>query len=113
MIVIAGWIELDPNKRDQGLIDAKPYIDAALEEPGCRAYTWTADVQVPNRIWVYELWDDEDSLAFHFAEAPYKDMGAHLGICGITGSEISKFRVDLEEPVYDPTGTPRADFFTA
>ena len=29
MIVIAGWIELDPIKRDQGLIDAKPYIDAA------------------------------------------------------------------------------------
>ena len=40
-------------------------------------------------------------------------MGGNLGQHGITGSQISKFRVDLEEPVYDDTGTPRADFFTA
>ena len=40
-------------------------------------------------------------------------MGGNLGAHGITGSQISKFRVDLEEPVYDGTGTPRADFFTA
>ena len=32
MIVIAGWIELDPIKRDQGLIDAKPYIDMGVKD---------------------------------------------------------------------------------
>lgn len=113
MIVIAGSIDLDPALRDQALATAGPHIDAALEEPGCRNYEWTADPRVAERIWVYELWDDEASLRFHFENAPYRDMGAHLGRHGITGSQISKFRVDHEEPVYDDTGTPRADFFTA
>jgi hypothetical protein len=35
-----------------------------------------------------------------------------LGKYGVTSAEVSKFRVDLEEPVYDPEGRPRADFFT-
>jgi hypothetical protein len=39
-------------------------------------------------------------------------MLALLGKYGALNAEVSKFRVDLEEPVYDPEGKPRADFFT-
>jgi hypothetical protein len=30
----------------------------------------------------------------------------------VTDAVVSKFKVALEEPVYDPQGRPRADFFT-
>jgi hypothetical protein len=30
----------------------------------------------------------------------------------VSDTEVSKFKVALEEPVYDPEGKPRADFFT-
>ena len=40
-------------------------------------------------------------------------MRDNIGSYGITGSEVHKYRVDLMEPVYDETMTPRADFFTA
>ncbi len=114
MIIIAGSLDLDPDQRETCLATAAPYIDAALDEPGCRRYEWTPDPRVPGRVWVYELWDDEASLRGHFEARPYADMGAHLGQHGLAPSfSISKFRVDLEEPVYDDTGTPRADFFTA
>ena len=113
MIIIAGTIELDPEQRTAALAAGKPFIDGALTQPGCRAYSWTPDPEIPSRVWVYELWDDEESLASHFKNHHYADMGANIGKHGITGSEISKFRADLEEPVYDDTGTPRADFATA
>jgi hypothetical protein len=32
---------------------------------------------------------------------------------GIRGLDVSKHRISLSEPVYDPQGRPRADFFTA
>ena len=35
-----------------------------------------------------------------------------LGKYGAENAEVSKYRIDLEEPVYDPEGNPRADFFT-
>jgi hypothetical protein len=35
-----------------------------------------------------------------------------LGRVGLKGADNKKYRVDLSEPVYDSTSTPRADFFT-
>ena len=35
------------------------------------------------------------------------------GAVGLAGADNHKYRCDLKEPVYDTTGTPRADFFTA
>ena len=39
-------------------------------------------------------------------------MGGALRDCGIISADNRKYRVDLSEPVYDDTHTPRADFFT-
>jgi hypothetical protein len=39
-------------------------------------------------------------------------MRTALGQIGLKGADNKKYRVDLSEPVYDPTMTPRADFFT-
>ena len=112
-IIVAGYIDVTPENRDRTLRDAKPFIDAALNEPGCIAYDWTADTFNPQRIQVFEEWEVEEQLAFHLREQPYLDMAGHLGKAGILGSQTKKYRVDHSEPVYDPSGVPRADFFTA
>jgi quinol monooxygenase YgiN len=67
---------------------------------------------LPGRICVFEEWTDEAALRDHLAAAPYKNMLAHLGGIGIKGAVTKKYRVDHSEPVYDPQGRPRADFFT-
>jgi quinol monooxygenase YgiN len=64
------------------------------------------------RICVYELWRDEASLAAHFKHPNYLNMRDALGRIGLAGADNNKYRVDLREPVYDSTFTPRADFFT-
>ena len=51
-------------------------------------------------------------LAAHLAGPYYSRMLALLGKYGVTDAVVSKFKVALEEPVYDPEGRPRADFFT-
>lgn len=112
-IVIAGYLDFDPNRAEQMIRDAKPHIDAALAEPGCIAYNWAIDPLVPGRVHVFEEWSSEEALAGHFSAAPYADMGGHLQAVGILGFNVKKYRVDLIEPVYDETGVPRADFFTA
>ena len=35
-----------------------------------------------------------------------------IGAYGLRGADVLKYRMELAEPVYDPTGVPRADFFT-
>jgi quinol monooxygenase YgiN len=113
-IIIAGTIDLaDPSRREEALRIAGPLQRKTRdEEPGCRAYVFAADPCVEGRIGVYELWDDEASLAAHFRHPNYLNMRTALGQIGLAGADNKKYRVDLSEPVYDPTMTPRADFFT-
>lgn len=112
-IVIAGYLDFDPEGVEQMIRDARSHIETALAEPGCRAYSWAVDPLTPGRVHVFEEWDSEEALAGHFSAAAYADMGAHLHAAGIRGFDVKKYRVDLIEPVYDDAGVPRADFFTA
>ncbi len=115
MIIIAGHIDFaDQAGRDLAVEKSAPLQQATRDdEPGCAAYCFAADPCVANRVQVYELWDDEASLAAHFEHANYFGMREMLGGMGMTGADNNKFRCDLAEPVYDDTHTPRADFFTA
>jgi quinol monooxygenase YgiN len=112
-ILIAGKIDVKPEKRDDVLRGAVPFIQAALAEHGCVAYDWTADVNLPGRINVFEEWESEADLSVHLAGQPYRSMLGHLSGTGIVNAVTKKYRVDHCEPVYDPEGRPRADFFTA
>jgi len=112
-IVISGEIDLDPGAREKALIDAQPLIAAALAERGCVHYAWTADLAKPGRVHVFEEWETEADLAHHLSAEPYLNMAGHLATVGIKSAVTRKYRVDLIEPVYDPSGKPRADFFTA
>lgn len=113
-IIIAGTIDLaEPTKRDEAMRIAGPLQQKTrTEEPGCHAYVFAPDPCVAGRIGVYELWQDEASLAAHFKHPNYLNMRTALGQIGLKGADNKKYRVDLSEPVYDPTMTPRADFFT-
>lgn len=111
-ILIAGTVDVNPDSRRRILTEALPYIEAALAEKGCVAYAWTADENVPGRICVFEEWLSEPDLAAHLAGQPYRSMLGHLQNAGITKAVTQKYRVDHFEPVYDPEGRPRADFFT-
>lgn len=112
-VVISGEIDMASGVRERTLQDAKPLIDAALSETGCVHYAWTADPELPDRIHVFEHWRAEADLAAHLVGKPYLNMAGHLAASGIIHAVTRKYRVDLIEPVYDPDGRPRADFFTA
>ncbi len=112
-ILIAGWLDFPPGSARSMIEAADPLIAAALEEPGCLAYSWALDPRVPGRIQVFEEWTSEAALQAHFDNAPYKDMGAHLQAGGMGQFAVQKYRSDLAEPVYDDQGIPRAEFFTA
>jgi quinol monooxygenase YgiN len=112
-IVIAGEVDLPPENRERALSGARELIAAALAEPGCRHYAWSADPYDPGRVHVFEEWEDEASLTAHFAAAPYRGMLAHLSGHTILSATTRKYRVDASEPVYGADGLPSARFGAA
>jgi quinol monooxygenase YgiN len=111
-IIISGTVDLPPEKLEAALAAARPLIEGALTEPGCLDYDWCPDPLHPGRLRVFERWESEEALAFHFRNEWYLRMRDTLGSFGLLGASTAKYRVDLSEPVYDSTMTPRADFFT-
>jgi quinol monooxygenase YgiN len=111
-IVIAGSVDVDPTRREAALEAAKTHMAATREMPGCCEYVWSADPLKPGRIHVFERWSSRENLEAHFASPHYPAMRDTIASYGIVGLDIAKYRYDLREPVYDPHGKPRADFFT-
>ena len=112
IILIAGTVDVDPQKRDAALEAGSPHMEATRAQKGCLDYVWSADLLVPGRIYVFERWESQEDLAAHFSGPHYLAMRDTIGAHGLRGADVSKYRIDLSEPVYDETGTPRADFFT-
>ena len=112
IIIISGWVAVNPDNRAAALEDAKQFMEQTRAREGCLDYTWCADELIPERIYVYERWASQEALEGHFASEPFVNMRTAIAAHGITGLDVSKHRVDLSEGVYDPTGTPRADFYS-
>ena len=87
-------------------------MKATRAQQGCLDYVWSADPLVEARIYVFERWETTEDLAAHFAGPHYLAMRDTVAAHGIRGVGVSKYAIERSEPVYDPTGTPRADFFT-
>ena len=109
-IVISAQIDVEPTGRDAALRSAQPWIDGALAQPGCIHYDWSADLNAPSRINVFEEWESEESLAAHFAGAQYAGMLGHIGQSGLLGAVSRKYRVDAESTVYNAEGKPTPAF---
>lgn len=116
LIVISGTISfVDRATRDAAVaasVDLQ--ADTRASAPGCLAYVFTADPVVETAVHVYEAWTDAASLAGHFAGPRYAAMRALLRSFERGGpSSVAKHAVTRSQPVYDPTGRPRADWFDA
>ena len=110
-IIVSGWAELNPALRADALTRAGSLFEATRGQKGCLAYVWCADPLLPGRVWVYERWASEASLASHLAGPWYRDMLAALGAGGLRGAKVAKHRIERSGAVYDPKGVARAHFF--
>ncbi|HWD24913.1 MAG TPA: antibiotic biosynthesis monooxygenase [Acidimicrobiales bacterium] len=72
MIIVAGWIEVDPKDRDLALASRREAILAAKSEQGCLDYIFSADPIEPGRIRLFERWE---SLADHHEHERISRLG--------------------------------------
>jgi quinol monooxygenase YgiN len=102
MIIIGGTADLvDPTKRDEAISAAAPWVSATREqEAGCLAYAFSADSVRPERIVIYELWEDAATLDAHFLHENYFQMRELLHSFGPMTTQATKYRIDASDPVY-------------
>ena len=88
IIITATFVLANPESRPEAVAKAIPLQQATRDgEPGCEAYVFSPDPAEENKVAVYELWEDRDSLHAHFDHENYFNMGSMFGEIGLAGAE--------------------------
>jgi quinol monooxygenase YgiN len=67
MIVIAGSVRVRPERRAEAIRVAVEMARATRQEPGCRHYRFSSDLEDPDLFLLFEEWESADALTRHFA----------------------------------------------
>lgn len=96
MIIIAGSLQVAPERRAAYLVAVR-HIDAlARSAPGCLDFHQSADPLDPGRINVFERWEgDEDLMRFRESDAPTEEDGTPA----LLSADVRKYRIaSVEDP---------------
>ena len=94
MVIVGGWFEVDPDRRDDFVAERSDVIRRSRAEHGCIEYVIAADPVDPGRAVLFERWASEADLDVHLAAlaaAPKSD-----------GAQIAPTAVSIV--VYDVSG---------
>ncbi len=81
MLIVAGTLTTAPGERDRVLALAREVIAATRQEDGCRDYVFSPDIDDPDVIRLYELWDGPEQLDAHLRSlhiATWREASADL-----------------------------------
>jgi quinol monooxygenase YgiN len=96
MLIIAGWIQVDPAHRDDYLRLVADVTATARRTTGCLDFVQAADPIDADRIVIFERWTSEaELLAFRDQPAP-DDAGDDLP--PILGADVRRFEISGEGP---------------
>ena len=100
MFVIAGTIQVDPEKREQVVAPAAEMMRETHKESGNIDYAFSLDLGDPATIRVFEQWESQEALDLHFASPHMAQFQEVLGTLGIQGMNIQRFEIESVGPLF-------------
>jgi quinol monooxygenase YgiN len=100
MLIIAGSFGIDPGKRDEVMAAAREMMAETLKEPGCIAYTFSADLTDPGRFYVFERWESQAALEKHFATPHMARFQQVFPKVGARDLKFEKYTISAVGPVF-------------
>ena len=80
------------------------------EEPGCLAYSFSADPLHPEAVLIFEHWASAEAAEAHFVHPNIDRARACIGSFRRTGGNVRKYRIDAEDAVTGADGKLTATF---
>jgi quinol monooxygenase YgiN len=99
MLIIAGSLRTKDDGRSLFLDAVKPMVVATLQEAGCREYAFSPDPGDPDRIMLFELWDDQEALDAHFASDHMAQFQLSIKDIPMVGADVQKYTISEVGPV--------------
>jgi quinol monooxygenase YgiN len=88
VIIISGWISVDPSIRDDYLQGCASVVEQARASSSCLDFSLGADLIEADRINVYERWESAESLDAFRDSGPSDDQTAM-----IRDAEVARYQI--------------------
>ena len=99
MLVIAGTISIDPEKRDAAVGAAVEMMQATRQEAGCISYTFSADLTEPGGFRIFEEWESQEALDAHFKAPHMAKFQAAMGGFGVRDMQVQRYEIASVAPL--------------
>lgn len=93
MILVAGYLTVNPDHRHEALAAIDTCVTATQAEEGNIDYRYSVDLNDPNRFNLIEQWESEDAMNAHMA-TPHLATFLEL-IGGFVGGPVEVIRYDV------------------
>ena len=92
MVIVAGHLIVDPEKRESYLADCAGVVEQARRAPGCLDFAITADLVDPGRIDIFERWESQDAVEAFRGGGPSDEQGAAMLSAAVAEYDVADVR---------------------
>ena len=99
MLVIAGHVKIDPAKLDEATPAAVEMMQETHKEPGCISYSFSAALDEPGTIRIFEEWESQGALDAHFKAPHMAKFQQAMGGFGVKEMVVHRYEVASKGPL--------------
>ncbi|MEU9115441.1 antibiotic biosynthesis monooxygenase [Streptomyces sp. NPDC048483] len=92
VIIVAGWVQVEPGRREEYVAGCHEVVELTRAADGCLDFALSADVREPGRINVYERGVSDEQLMEFRGAGPDPEQTAK-----ILAAEVSRYRISATE----------------
>ena len=93
MLVVAGYIQMDPEKVEGAKEAAEAVMAATRQEAGCISYTFSADLSEPGHFHIFEECDSQAALDEHFKAPHMATFQKAMGGFGVREIKVQRYEI--------------------
>lgn len=99
MLIVAGYMDVEPDARAQFLDGMVAAMHASRAEPGCLDYVLSPDPIDPGRVRLFERWESKDALGVHLAKVAERRGAEPSGPSPVKGVEVLQYEIGASGPI--------------
>ncbi len=93
MLVIAGYIRIDPANHEAAVAAASQVMEETHKEEGCISYTFSADLSDEGLFHLFEEWESQEALDAHFRTPHMAKFQGAVGGFGVKEMKVQRYEV--------------------
>ena len=95
MVIVAGHITVDPERRESYLAGSMSVVEKARRADGCLDFAITADLLDPGRVNLFERWESQAAVKTFRRRAPGNKQGAAM-----LSASVAEYDIADERPLF-------------